>query len=53
MTNIDNDQEFSVALAAPLKKNPKMCQAGVKLDVNDMDGFHIHNRVFQFNCLIL
>jgi hypothetical protein len=50
-TTIDNDQEFAVALAALLKKNPKTCQAGVEFDVNNMDEFRICNRVCQFNVL--
>ena len=38
-TTVDNDQEFVVALAALLKKNPNTCQASVEFNVNEMDGF--------------
>src|SRR5882762_5786751 len=50
-TTIDNDHQFSVALAALLKKNTTTCQAGVEFDLNDMDGFRIRNRVCS--CIIL
>jgi hypothetical protein len=44
-TTIDNDHQFAVALAAILKKNPKMCQVGVEFDVTEMDGFRVRNCV--------
>ncbi|KAG2353039.1 hypothetical protein BDR07DRAFT_1497139 [Suillus spraguei] len=40
-TTINNDHQFSVALAALLKKNKTVCQVGVKFDVDEMDGFCI------------
>jgi hypothetical protein len=44
-TTINNDHQFSVALAALLKKNKTICQVGVEFDVDEMDGFCICTRV--------
>ncbi|KAG2146365.1 hypothetical protein DEU56DRAFT_753832 [Suillus clintonianus] len=43
-TTINNDRQFSVALAALLKKNKCVCQVGVEFDVDKMDGFRIRTR---------
>ncbi|KAF9045626.1 hypothetical protein BJ165DRAFT_1346215 [Panaeolus papilionaceus] len=39
--SIQNDHQFSVALEALLKKDPKRVQVGVEIDVDDMEGYHI------------
>jgi hypothetical protein len=44
-TTINNDRQFSVALAALLKRNKAVCQVGVEFDVDEMEGFRIRNRV--------
>jgi hypothetical protein len=49
-TTINNDRQFSVALAALLKKNKGICQVGVEFDVDEMDGFRIRTRVSWTFC---
>ncbi|KAG1852273.1 hypothetical protein DFJ58DRAFT_661317 [Suillus subalutaceus] len=43
-TTINNIHQFSVALAALLKKNKTVCQVEIEFNIDEMDGFRIRTR---------
>lgn len=47
-TSIENDHDFSVALATLMKKKKDTCGVGVEFDLDTMDGFRIRKRVCYF-----
>jgi hypothetical protein len=47
-STIENDHDFSVALAALMKKKKDTCGVGVEFDLDNMDGFRIRKRVSGF-----
>ena len=53
-STIETDHEWGVARAAVMKKNKDTCGVSVEIDVDTMDGFHIHKRVciISFMCVI-
>jgi hypothetical protein len=56
-STIENDHDFSVALANLMKKKKDACGVGVEFDLDNMEGFRIRKRVnilsLHFSLLII